>query len=52
MELHSSYCRISPEPDAPHLSTGFAGSRGNYLRSLLNFPDFIVFGAAMVIYNA
>jgi bifunctional non-homologous end joining protein LigD len=50
IELHSSYCRINPEPDAQHLSRVYAGSRENYMRSLLNFPDFVVFDLDPYIY--
>jgi bifunctional non-homologous end joining protein LigD len=50
IELHSSYCRINPEPDAQHLSKVYAGSRENYMRSLLNFPDFVVFDLDPYIY--
>jgi bifunctional non-homologous end joining protein LigD len=51
IELHTWYSRISPEPDGRHLSTRFTGSFENVKRSLLNYPDFIVFDLDPYIYS-
>jgi len=51
LELHTWYSRVSPEPDGHHLSTEFAGSVENIDRSLLNFPDFMVFDLDPYIYS-
>ena len=51
IELHTWYSRISPEPDAHHLPTTFAGSAKNIDASLLNYPDFIVFDLDPYIYS-
>ncbi|MCH8994913.1 MAG: DNA ligase D [Chloroflexi bacterium] len=51
LELHTSYSRVSPEPDGHHLSTDFTGSREQIERSLLNYPDFIVFDLDPYIYS-
>jgi bifunctional non-homologous end joining protein LigD len=42
---------VSPEPDGHHLAPTFAGSRENIERSLLNYPDFIVFDLDPYIYS-
>jgi bifunctional non-homologous end joining protein LigD len=51
LELHTWYSRVSPEPDGHHLSTTFTGSARNINRSLLNYPDFIVFDLDPYIYS-
>jgi bifunctional non-homologous end joining protein LigD len=51
IELHTWYSRISPEPDGRHLPTTFTGSAKNIDRSLLNYPDFIVFDLDPYIYS-
>jgi bifunctional non-homologous end joining protein LigD len=51
IELHTWYSRVSPEPDGHHLAPTFAGSRENIERSLLNYPDFIVFDLDPYIYS-
>ena len=51
LELHSWFSRISPDPDGRHLSTEFAGSAENMRRSLLNYPDFIIFDLDPYIYS-
>jgi bifunctional non-homologous end joining protein LigD len=51
IELHTWYSRISPEPDAHHLPTTFAGSAKNIKASLLNYPDFMVFDLDPYIYS-
>ncbi|MBI4283407.1 MAG: ATP-dependent DNA ligase [Chloroflexi bacterium] len=51
LELHTWFSRISPKPDAPHLSARFAGSAANVQGSLLNYPDFMVFDLDPYIYS-
>ncbi|MBM2810121.1 MAG: ligase [Chloroflexi bacterium] len=51
LELHSSYCRVNPEPDGHHIPADFEGSRDSYLSSLLNYPDFVVFDLDPYIYS-
>ena len=51
IELHTWYSRVSAEPDGRHLAPTFAGSRENIERSLLNYPDFIVFDLDPYIYS-
>jgi len=51
IELHTWYSRVNPEPDGHHLATTFTGSRENIERSLLNYPDFIVFDLDPYIYS-
>jgi bifunctional non-homologous end joining protein LigD len=51
IELHTWYSRVSPEPDGHHLPQTFTGSRRNIERSMLNYPDFIVFDLDPYIYS-
>jgi bifunctional non-homologous end joining protein LigD len=51
LELHTWYSRVSPEPDGSHLSNVFTGSEAAIDRSLLNYPDFIVFDLDPYIYS-
>jgi bifunctional non-homologous end joining protein LigD len=51
IELHTWYSRVDPAPDGEHLTTTFAGSRRNIERSLLNYPEFIVFDLDPYIYS-
>lgn len=51
LELHTWYSRVSPEPDGRHLATVFTGSDEQIDRSLLNYPDFIVFDLDPYIYS-
>lgn len=51
IELHTWYSRVSPAPDGHHLPATFEGSRRNIERSLLNYPDFIVFDLDPYIYS-
>jgi bifunctional non-homologous end joining protein LigD len=50
IELHTWYSRVDPQPDAPELPQTFTGSARNFGRSLLNYPDFIVFDLDPYIY--
>ncbi len=51
LELHTWYSRVSPEPDGRLLSATFTGSEQQIERSLLNYPDFIVFDLDPYIYS-
>jgi len=51
LELHTSHCRIDAKPDASRLSKTFTGSVENIDKSLLNYPDFIVFDLDPYIYS-
>ena len=50
IEMHASMARISPEPDAHDVPLTFAGSEENLQRSLLNYPDYLVFDLDPYIY--
>jgi len=43
LELHAWYSRTDPEPDATARGRRFAGSEAELERSVLNYPDFVVF---------
>ncbi|MDQ6673182.1 MAG: DNA ligase D [Chloroflexota bacterium] len=51
IELHTWYSRINPADDAEGLPTTFAGSLENMQRSVLNFPDFVVFDLDPYLYS-
>ncbi len=51
LELHTSHTRITSEPDAQRLSKTFTGSLKNIEKSLLNYPDFIVFDLDPYLYS-
>jgi bifunctional non-homologous end joining protein LigD len=50
IEMHPWMARVNPDPDAHGLSTDFAGSEENIERSVLNYPDFMVFDLDPYIY--
>ena len=50
IEMHPWMARVNPEPDARGLPTEFAGSEENIQRSVLNYPDFMVFDLDPYIY--
>jgi bifunctional non-homologous end joining protein LigD len=50
LELHASMARVNPEPDAHDIPTTFAGSEENLDRSVLNYPDYMVFDLDPYIY--
>ncbi len=50
IELHASLARVSPEPDASGLPTGFAGDKETVERSVLNYPDHLLFDLDPYIY--
>ena len=43
LELHAWYSRTTPEPDATSRGRTFTGSEAALERSVLNYPDFVVF---------
>jgi bifunctional non-homologous end joining protein LigD len=43
LELHAWYSRTDPEPDATAHGRRFTGSEETLERSVLNYPDFVVF---------
>ena len=43
LELHAWYSRTAPEPDALSRGRRFTGSEAALERSVLNYPDFVVF---------
>lgn len=51
LEFHAWLSRTDPMPDAPGLPTEFAGSLERIERSVLNYPDFIVFDLDPFIYS-
>ena len=50
LALHTSLARVDPTPDATHLATDFTGSREQIRRSVLNYPDFVLFDLDPYIY--
>ncbi|MEX2245459.1 MAG: non-homologous end-joining DNA ligase [Dehalococcoidia bacterium] len=50
MELHASMARVSLEPDARELPTVTWGSEEELERSVLNYPDYMVFDLDPYIY--
>ncbi|HYM14683.1 MAG TPA: non-homologous end-joining DNA ligase, partial [Dehalococcoidia bacterium] len=50
LEIHAWMSRVDPEPDAHGLATHFAGSEENMDRSVLNYPDFMIFDLDPYIY--
>jgi bifunctional non-homologous end joining protein LigD len=51
LELHAWFSRTNPEPDAPGRSRKFTGSEAALERSILNYPDFIVFDLDPYLYS-
>ncbi|HWQ28188.1 MAG TPA: non-homologous end-joining DNA ligase, partial [Dehalococcoidia bacterium] len=51
LEFHPWLSRIDPRPDAAGLATDFTGSLEAIERSVLNYPDFIVFDLDPFIYS-
>ncbi len=51
LELHPWLSRTAIEPDAVHLQESFTGSKEELRRSVLNYPDFIVFDLDPYIYS-
>ncbi|HUR93309.1 MAG TPA: hypothetical protein VMY76_01915 [Gemmatimonadales bacterium] len=51
LELHAWFSRVNPEPDASGRSRKFTGSEAALERSILNYPDFIVFDLDPYVYS-
>jgi bifunctional non-homologous end joining protein LigD len=51
LELHPWFSRVDPEPDARGRSRKFSGSESTLDRSVLNFPDFVVFDLDPYLYS-
>ncbi len=51
LELHAWFSRVNPEPDATGRSRKFTGSEAALDRSILNYPDFIVFDLDPYVYS-
>jgi bifunctional non-homologous end joining protein LigD len=51
LELHTWYSRVNPSGDAEGRPTTFAGSLENMHRSVLNYPDFVVFDLDPYVYS-
>jgi len=51
LELHTSHTRISNETDAKKLPKTFTGSLANIEKSLLNYPDYMVFDLDPYLYS-
>jgi bifunctional non-homologous end joining protein LigD len=51
LELHPWFSRIDPAPDARGRSRKFAGSEANLEKSVLNYPDFVVFDLDPYLYS-
>ncbi|HKP50382.1 MAG TPA: hypothetical protein VJU17_10235, partial [Gemmatimonadales bacterium] len=51
LELHPWFSRIDPAPDARGRSLRFSGSEANLERSVLNYPDFVIFDLDPYLYS-
>jgi bifunctional non-homologous end joining protein LigD len=51
LELHAWFSRVNPEPDAKGRSRRFTGSEAALERSILNYPDFVVFDLDPYLYS-
>jgi bifunctional non-homologous end joining protein LigD len=51
LELHPWTSRTNPEPDAHDYSIEFTGSQENIDRSVLNYPDYLLFDLDPYIYS-
>ena len=51
LELHAWFSRTNPAPDAVGRSRKFTGSEAALERSILNYPDFIVFDLDPYLYS-
>jgi bifunctional non-homologous end joining protein LigD len=51
LELHPWFSRVDPAPDARGRSRKFSGSEENLERSVLNYPDFVVFDLDPYLYS-
>ena len=51
LELHAWFSRVNPEPDGHGHGRKFTGSEAALERSILNYPDFIVFDLDPYVYS-
>jgi bifunctional non-homologous end joining protein LigD len=51
LELHPWFSRVDPAPDARGRSRNFSGSEANLEKSVLNYPDFIIFDLDPYLYS-
>lgn len=51
LELHAWFSRVAPGPDAAVQSRRFTGSEAALERSILNYPDFVVFDLDPYLYS-
>jgi bifunctional non-homologous end joining protein LigD len=51
LELHPWFSRVDPAPDARGRGRRFSGSETNLERSVLNYPDFVVFDLDPYLYS-
>jgi bifunctional non-homologous end joining protein LigD len=51
LEFHVWHSRVKPGADAPGLGTDFASSSAGLERSLLNYPDYLVFDLDPYVYS-
>ncbi len=51
LELHPWFSRVDPSPDGRGRSRQFTGSEANLERSILNYPDFVVFDLDPYLYS-
>ena len=51
LELHPWFSRVDPAPDARGRSRKFSGSEANLERSVLNYPDFVIFDLDPYLYS-
>ena len=51
LELHAWFSRVAPGPDSAVRSRRFTGSEAALERSILNYPDFVVFDLDPYVYS-
>jgi bifunctional non-homologous end joining protein LigD len=51
LELHAWFSHVAPGPDTPVRSRRFTGSEAALERSILNYPDFVVFDLDPYLYS-
>jgi len=51
LELHPWFSRVDPAPDARGRSRKFSGSEADLEKSVLNYPDFIIFDLDPYLYS-
>jgi bifunctional non-homologous end joining protein LigD len=51
LELHPWFSRVNPAPDARGRSQKFSGSEANLEKSVLNYPDFVIFDLDPYLYS-